>query len=135
MANNGFRKIHSSWLFLVSADRKVLRKALCFLAEMSYQKAHISEISKLDFLVGKWEGDGWIIGRDGQKHPFQQTEKIQYKIDGVAILIEGLGKSNGRISHNALAIISYNIKDSIYRFQSYTSSGRWGSFDGKLIDG
>jgi hypothetical protein len=93
------------------------------------------EISKLNFLVGKWEGEGWIMGRDGKKYSFQQKENIQYKIDGVAILIEGLGKSNGQITHNALAIISYNKKDGIYNFQSYTSTGRGGSFDAELIDG
>ena len=93
------------------------------------------EITKLDILVGKWDGEGWIMGRDGQKYTFQQTENIQFKIDSVAILIEGLGKSNGQITHNALAIISYNKKDSIYNFQSYTATGRGGSFEAKLIDG
>lgn len=90
------------------------------------------EISKLDFLVGKWEGTGWIMGRDNQKHDFQQTEDIQFKIDSVAILIEGMGKSNKKITHNALAIISYNKKDSNYTFQSYTSTGRGGNFKAEL---
>lgn len=92
------------------------------------------EIIKLDFLVGKWDGEGWIMGRDGQKYTFQQTENIQFKIDSVAILIEGLGKSNGQITHNALAIISFNKEDSFYNFHSYTATGRGGSFDAKLID-
>jgi len=76
------------------------------------------ELSKLEFLIGEWEGEGWIMGRDKQKHAFQQTENIQFKIDGVAILIEGLGKSNGQITNNSLAIISYNKKDRNYTFQS-----------------
>ncbi len=93
------------------------------------------ELSKLEFLIGEWEGEGWIMGRDKQKHAFQQTENIQFKIDGVAILIEGLGKSNGQITNNSLAIISYNKKDSNYTFQSYTSTGHGGSFKAELIEG
>jgi hypothetical protein len=74
------------------------------------------------------------MGKDGKKYLFQQTENIQFKIDSVAILIEGLGKSNGLITHNALAIISYIKQDSIYNFHSYTSTGRGGSFKAELID-
>jgi hypothetical protein len=93
------------------------------------------EISKLEFLIGEWQGEGWILGRDQQKHQFQQTENIHFKIDGVAILIEGLGKTNGQITHNAIAIISYNKKESNYSFQSYTSTGYGGSFKAELIEG
>lgn len=120
---------------------KVLLIVLTFYSAFAFGQAEKTdsiskhEISKLDFLVGKWKGEGWIMGRDGQKYSFQQTENIQFKIDGVAILIEGLGKSNGLITHNALAIISYNKKDSIYNLQSYTSTGRGGNFDAELKDG
>lgn len=118
---------------------KILLIVLTFYSVLSFGQVEKTdsisknEISKLDFLVGKWEGQGWIMGRDGQKHPFKQTENIQFKIDSVAILIEGLGKSHGLITHNALAIISYNKNDSIYNFRSYTSTGRGGSFDAELI--
>ena len=92
-----------------------------------------SEINKLKFIVGKWEGTGWMTGRDGQTHTFQQTENIQFKIDNTAILIEGQGKSNGHITHNALAIVSFNKEDNNYTFQSYLSTGRRGSFKAELI--
>ena len=49
------------------------------------------EVSKLAFIVGEWEGDGWMMGRDGQKHAFTQTENISFKLDSTAILIEGRG--------------------------------------------
>lgn len=94
-----------------------------------------AKMSKLDFLVGKWEGEGWIKGRDNQKHTFSQTENIQYKIDSVAILIEGLGRSKGKVTHNAIAIVSYNKEKDNYTFHSYTSTGRGGSFDAELREG
>jgi hypothetical protein len=70
-----------------------------------------AEITKLEFMVGKWKGNGWIMGRDQQKSSFEQTEDIQFKLDNTAILIEGLGKSNGQVTHNALAVISFNKQE------------------------
>ena len=67
-----------------------------------------AEVSKLEFMVGKWKGSGWIIGRYRQKQSFEQTEDIQFKLDKTVILIEGLGMTDGKITHNALAVISYD---------------------------
>ena len=112
-----------------------------FLAGQSYSQSFAtdtiskSEISKLDFLIGNWEGNGWIMGRDRTKSEFVQSEKIQFKLDSTVILIEGLGKSNGIITHNAMAIISFNKEDSNYIFQSYVQNGQKGEFKGELVDG
>jgi hypothetical protein len=91
-------------------------------------------ISKLEFIVGDWAGAGWVMGRDGQKNAFTQTEAIKFKLDGTAILIEGLGKNNGEITHNALAIVSYNKSAKNYNFSSFLSTGRGGVFKAELLD-
>jgi len=91
-----------------------------------------SEIQKLAFIVGDWEGEGWMMGRDGGKHSFTQTEKIQFKLDSTAILIEGLGKNNDQVIHNAMAIIAYNKQEKNYTFNSFLSSGHGGSFKAEL---
>lgn len=70
---------------------------------------------------------------DGTKSEFEQTEKIEFKLDSTAILIEGKGKSGGTIIHNALAIISYDREDQHYTFQSYLHNGRKGQFKAELI--
>ena len=75
------------------------------------------------------------MGRDGQKHPFNQTETIRFKLDSTAILIEGLGKSNEQVTHNAMAIVTYNRSENNYNFRSYLSTGRTGDFKAELIDG
>lgn len=93
-----------------------------------------SEISQLEFLVGNWEGKGWIMGRDRKKSEFDQTEKIQFKLDSTTVLIEGLGKTKGLTTHNAMAIISYNKADSTYVFQSYVQNGRKGEFTAEIIE-
>jgi hypothetical protein len=92
-------------------------------------------ISKLAFIVGDWSGTGWMMGRDGQKHTFMQTESIKFKVDSTVILIEGLGKDNGKIIHSALAIVTYNKVDKKYSFRSYLSTGRGGDFKADLSDG
>jgi len=92
-----------------------------------------ANISKLDFLVGDWKGNGWMFGQNRQRHEFEQTGDIQFKLDGTAILIEGLGKSEGKVIHNALALITYDKKEGIYNFSSYLSNGRKGDFKAELI--
>lgn len=92
-------------------------------------------ITKLSFIVGDWAGTGWMMGPDGQKHRFEQTENISFKLDSTAILIEGIGKTDGKITHNALAIVTFIKDDESYKFSSYLSTGRSGDFKGELIDG
>lgn len=92
-----------------------------------------SKISDLGFMVGNWKGTGWMMGQGG-KSEFEQTEKIQFKLDSTAILIEGLGKDNGKIVHNALAILTYNKTDKNYSFRSYLQNGQNAEFKAELID-
>ena len=92
-----------------------------------------SKISELAFMVGNWKGTGWMMGQGG-KSEFEQTEKIQFKLDSTAILIEGMGKANGKIVHNALAILTYNKTDNNYSFRSYLQNGQNAEFKAELID-
>ncbi|RAI95359.1 hypothetical protein [Algoriphagus yeomjeoni] len=98
-------------------------------------KTSQAEMKKLSFLVGEWSGSGWMMGQDRVKHTFNQSENIQFKLDSTAILIEGLGKSEGKIVHNAMAIITFTGKEDQFDFQSFLSSGQKGSFKSELIDG
>jgi hypothetical protein len=95
------------------------------------------EMKKMNFLAGEWQGTGWIITPDGKRNEFTQTEKIQYKVDGLTLLIEGRGqnKSSGADVFEALAVISYDEKAKLYRFRSYTNEGRSGEAEAKLIPG
>lgn len=93
-----------------------------------------TEILKLGFLTGNWEGKGWMMGPDGQKYHFDQTEAVSFKIDSTAILIEGHGRDSGRAIHNALAVVSFNKESKDYIFTSWLASGRGGQFKASLID-
>ena len=94
-----------------------------------------SRIAQLDFMAGKWEGSGWMIGQDRQRHEFEQTEDIRFKLDDTILLIEGKGISNGNVIHNALAIVSFDKEEDQYKFRSYLANGRKGEFKAELIDG
>ncbi|NMM50497.1 hypothetical protein [Marinigracilibium pacificum] len=94
-----------------------------------------TEVSKLHFMAGKWKGEGWMYTPDRQKMTFKQTENIQFKLDSTTLLIEGLGMNEGKIVHNAMAIVSYDKEQNLYSFRSYLQNGRKGEFKGELIDG
>ncbi|MBM83643.1 MAG: hypothetical protein CMJ78_24050 [Planctomycetaceae bacterium] len=95
-------------------------------------------MKKLEFLVGSWEGDGYVQFSP-QKSPFKGTELVQKKIGGLAIMIEGIHKMtlpNGkeRVVHDALGWITYDTKAKHYKFESHLSNGRSDSFTAKLVD-
>ena len=88
-----------------------------------------SELRKLDFLAGEWEGDGWIEFGPGERHTFRQKESIQSKAGGHVLLIEGLGKgklqSTGEegVVHNAFAVVSYDKEAKRFRFLAWRATG------------
>src|ERR1044072_488217 len=78
-----------------------------------------TEMKKLESLVGAWEGSGWIQ-QGKEKQTFSGAENIQRKLDGLALLVEGkFTDPQGKTIHQALAVISYDVKQKIYRFRTY----------------
>lgn len=109
--------------------------SICTFAQMGGTDQESKEaMGKLAFIEGEWKGEGWMMGQDGQKNPFSQTEDISFKLDGTALLIEGKGTDGDRTIHDALAIVTYNKKDKNYSFQSYLANGMAGKFKAELID-
>jgi hypothetical protein len=89
-------------------------------------------VSKLAFITGHWKGEGWMLGPGNNKYTFSQSETVQFKLDSTALLIEGMGKSNGKIIHNAMAIVTLNPTDKNYNFQSFLATGRKGTYKAEL---
>ncbi len=46
------------------------------------------------------------------------------------VLIEGLGKSQGKVVHNALALLTYNKAEDKLSFRSHSQNGSSGEFAG-----
>ncbi len=84
------------------------------------------EMKKLDWFVGHWTGTGWIqMGPQG-RNEFTQTETIEAKLDGLVLVIEGLGKAkeDGSTVHTALAFVSYDHHINKFRWHAFTPEGQ-----------
>lgn len=92
-----------------------------------------AEVGRLSFLEGKWQGTGWMMAQDQKRYTFTQEENIQVKLGGTALLIEGLGTSEGKVIHNALAIVTDSEGEGKFEFTSFLQNGRKGTYKAELI--
>lgn len=85
-------------------------------------------MTPLGFMDGEWRGTAWTVVPSGEKHTITQTERIGPFLDGSVKVIEGRGyEADGRVSFNALAIISYSSDKQAYNMRSF-AQGRSGDF-------
>jgi hypothetical protein len=89
--------------------------------------AQAMQMMKLDFLVGKWQGSGYVEYVPGQRGTFTETENIEAKLGGLVDVVEGTGVSkmpNGidAVTHSALAVVSYDESTSAFRWQAYSAA-------------
>lgn len=91
--------------------------------------AQRAEMKKLDFLLGRWQGEGWIVLGRGERRAFKQTETVQSKLHGLLMIIDGLGKGKVPgsqeevVVHNAFAIASYDTEKKAFRWHAYRADG------------
>lgn len=90
-------------------------------------------MQKLSFLVGKWTGEARVLRGPGEPVELIQTEEAQYKLDGLILLIEGVGrtKSTGQPALQALGIISYDDESGAYCMRAF-NDGRFLETEVKL---
>lgn len=80
--------------------------------------------------TGRWQGEGWMQMGPGEPKKSTVDEKIESKLDGMILLIEGIGKSEDpstkeqTVVHHAVAILSYDQGTNQYKFRSYLKDGR-----------
>lgn len=107
--------------------RLCLLSWLCLFVLPACGQTPNGELQKLDFLLGDWQGSGWIEFGPNQRHTFRQTEKIQAKAGGSVVQIEGLGLE--RVGdkelpvHQAFAIVSYDSEAKRFRFNAWRAGG------------
>jgi hypothetical protein len=89
-------------------------------------EAQRAAMRKLSFLTGKWSGEAQVLARSGEPLQLVQTEEAEYKLDGLILMIEGIGrtKSNGKLALQALGIVSYDDEAGVYRMRAY-NDGRY----------
>lgn len=87
--------------------------------------------------VGQWQGEGFMQMGPGEPKKSNVDEKIESKLDGTLLLIEGIGSAidpatkQETIVHHALALVSFDPASGQYKFRSHLKDGR--STDAWLI--
>jgi hypothetical protein len=92
-------------------------------------------MKKLGFLIGKWAGEARILRGSGEAVELVQTEEAQYKLNGLILTIEGVGrtKAEGKAALQAFGIVSYDDEAGAYRMRAY-NDGRYLETELKLAD-
>jgi hypothetical protein len=88
--------------------------------------AQRAAMQKLAFLVGKWSGEARVMRGPDEWLELDQTEEAQYKLDGLILTIEGIGRSqsDGTTILQALGIISYDDESKTYHMRAF-NDGRF----------
>ncbi|MGO9012066.1 MAG: hypothetical protein ACLQPN_18380 [Bryobacteraceae bacterium] len=95
-----------------------------------------SAMHKLSFLIGKWSGEARTYRRPGETLELVQTEEALYKLGGLLLVIEGVGraKSDGQLALQAFGIVSYDDEKAAYTMRAF-NDGRWLETEVKLAEG
>ena len=98
-------------------------------------EAQRAAMKKLDFLIGKWTGEARMFRGPGEPVVLIQTEEAQYKLDGLVLMIEGVGrnKADGKLALQALGVVSYDDQSGTYRMRAF-NDGRFLETEVKLLD-
>lgn len=78
-------------------------------------------IARVAWLVGDWEGAGWVDLPEGRQ-AFRQTEKVEARLGGALLVIEGHGYAGApeALAFNALGLLSHDDRTGRYAFRSFT---------------
>jgi hypothetical protein len=89
-------------------------------------EAQRAAMAKLAFLVGRWEGEARIYRGPGEPTTLRMTEEATYRLDGLILLIEGIGRSkaDGKAALQALGFISYDDAAGSYHMRAF-NDGRF----------
>ncbi len=97
-------------------------------------------IAKLAPMVGEWRGEGWMDQGQGRQS-FRGVERVERKLDGLALLVEGLytarmpGAAEEVPIHTTLGVISYDARGDRYTFDTWLASGAAGEHRLELVEG
>ncbi len=101
----------------------LLLVALSCFGQQPNVAAQREAMQKLKFLAGKWSGEAKV--NRGRPLVLTQTEDVQYKLDGLVMVVEGTGRNaDGVAEFRAFATISYDDAAGKYRFRAY-NEGRY----------
>jgi hypothetical protein len=99
--------------------------------------ARLEAMRRLAFLEGTWKGEG-SMQMGPQRRTFRGTETVTRKLDGLALLVEGLHTAGPagaeRVVHQTLAVLTAQ-DDGTYSFHTWLAAGTSGIHKGEWKDG
>ena len=106
------------------------------LAQAQRPTALQGPIKEAAFLVGTWEGEGWILSQAGRQESTVR-EVITPRAGGTVLSLEGLGKDKktGAVVHDAFGVLFFDQEKQAYRMRSFVSNGRGGEFPAAIKNG
>ena len=99
-------------------------------------EAQRAAMRRLGFLVGEWSGEASVLRGPGVYVEMAQTESVEFRLDGLLLAIEGVGraKDDGRGVLQALGLISYDDGAGMYWMRAF-NDGQWLETEVKLAEG
>ena len=102
--------------------------------------AQLDAMKRFDLWVGEWKGSGWVSSGAGQRHEISMDEKVQRRVGGTVLLVEGRGtrKTDGGgvvVTHEALALLYYDDRAGRYHWNAHDLRGGAIAVEPKLVDG
>jgi len=103
--------------------------AFAFAQMPDFGKAEqLAEMKKLDWMIGEWKGTGTSQMGPGQSGTSQVHEEIEKRLDGLALLVEGVGMRRNAEGadtkvHHAMAVLRWSPACKCYRLMSQTMHG------------
>jgi hypothetical protein len=82
-------------------------------------------IEPLLWLIGEWEGEGWIQMGPGERSTFTIHERAETALGDRLIVVEGVGRATGegeeagQVVHHAFGVLSWDGERGDYRFSTY----------------
>lgn len=109
-------------------------------ATSSEPETAVQAMEPLAWLVGDWEGEGWIQLGPAERQEFIQTEHVEPAFGGRILLVEGIGRGRvpdgeGPIEHHAFGVLSWDAEENSYRFDTYRAGDRGVDADATLEEG
>lgn len=123
-------------------------------AEPAAEAGHATPqaMAELAHWAGHWRGEGWIRMGPGEPVKIDSEEWVESRLDGAALVIEGLHRvqdsgaqdsgaqnsgtrADGRVVHHALALLTWDEAAETYRFRTHVAGRGPGDFTGRMEDG
>src|SRR4051812_32529151 len=122
-----------AWMNVITAARRLCLPLLVAATPIGAQApraipVNVTAMRRLDFLLGEWEGDGWILQGRGERRTFHQRETVRSAAGGTVVVIDGLGTSTdagreGETVHQAFALVTYDSVTAKLRWRAYRATG------------